>query len=90
MINTVKIKGKAVYLNGEKVGDVSFGRHHSKFGIEIDGHFVFTVDGDRYSYDTSCYGYSADANAQIRGDLIRNGLNALRKMTETARLIQCH
>ena len=88
MANTVKIKGTAVYLNNEKVGSVSFGRHHSKFDIEIEGHFIFTVDGEQYSYDTSCFGYSADANQYIRGELTREGFNALRKFAKTSRLIK--
>jgi len=71
--NKVKIYRGKVFMNDEQVGEVRFNRE----GGYPSGLMTFTYNGNNYAYDTTCYGYSADANRAIKYILEEGGLKAL-------------
>jgi hypothetical protein len=82
MGNEVKIHHGKVKLNGEVVGSVEFTRSWSTNDLEVWGAFFFVVDGQRYQWNTSCFSYSADANAYIRNELTHQGVEFLRHIAK--------
>ena len=63
-----------VKINNALLGKIFFERqYHRGVFHQARGSFIFNLDGEKYTFDTSVFNYSAEANKYIRTGLAEHG-----------------